>query len=949
MVPSSRQSLVALLPGAALGLFCGRVAAEVWAVAAGATPWLLALLVTLLGAAGGIWLARRLAFRTTWPLLFLLAYVFYPQVSPTAALLVAAFVLLLLGFTYTAVAQPANPGGWFSAAALGLLLAFFALYVLTLAPDVLPADSGEFQTVATNLGVAHPPGFPLYTMLAHMMTRLPLGPNPAYRVNLFSALTSILALGAVLGGVYVVTQRRLAAAAAVLILGVATTFWAQATTANIRSLTALFAALILLAALGFYVASHEKSEARADRWLVTFAFFLALGIGHHASLAFLGLVAALFLLLVDGQLLRPSRRWLGPALAFMAGLLPLLYLPLRAGADVRGASPGLATWPGFSEHVLALGFRGDLFVYLEPGLLWERLKIMGNVLTFQFSLPVLALMAVGLVLAWRKDWRLAFCLGGSFALFTFITATYRAPQTVEYMLPAYVVLAFLAGFAAAGWPDRPDFTRIAGPLAAALLVTAALWQLTRLLPDFRWLHQNDDTRAYAATVLGGVPSGAEVLADWHWATPLWYLQEVEGMRPDSTVRFVFPEGEPYGETWARRIADGLEHGRAVASTHFDAAAYASLPPAQPLGEAFLFGGPPSATLPDHFTALDINLGAALALRGYQLVPGQYSAGQELVLTLAWLPLAPLPPGTTLFLHLLDADGRLRGQQDLPARPQPEGLTLTQFRLTPHAGTTPGPYTLVVGAYAAEPLPDADGRPRTPLTSLELGAMPFGPATQHPLNRQLLDSLGRVLAGYDWDRTLPDQPRLYLHWRQDRGYVTEVVDGPPPELPPYHGPWGVARDNWTAVTTPPSAGHYVPFGAGIVWLGEGLDPARPLAPGEELVLTAHFQSGRPVLRDYAVSTRLIGYEPESTQWAWWDLDDAIPAMGAIPTLKWQSGSRVRAPHFLTVPADATPGQPIGGALTLYETFTARPLPLLDDRLVRDYGWVPLGGTAVGERP
>ena len=63
--------------------------------------------------------------------------------------------------------------------------------MVTLAPDVLAADSGELQVVAAQLGVAHPPGFPLYVLLAHLFTRLPIG-SPAYMVNLLSAVFGAL-------------------------------------------------------------------------------------------------------------------------------------------------------------------------------------------------------------------------------------------------------------------------------------------------------------------------------------------------------------------------------------------------------------------------------------------------------------------------------------------------------------------------------------------------------------------------------------------------------------------------------------------------------------------------------------------------------------------------------------------------------------------------------------
>ena len=74
-----------------------------------------------------------------------------------------------------------------------LFVASLALYGRILAPTILPADSGEFQFVSHVLGIAHPPGYALYTMLAKWFTFLPLG-DIAYRVNLFSACTSALTL-----------------------------------------------------------------------------------------------------------------------------------------------------------------------------------------------------------------------------------------------------------------------------------------------------------------------------------------------------------------------------------------------------------------------------------------------------------------------------------------------------------------------------------------------------------------------------------------------------------------------------------------------------------------------------------------------------------------------------------------------------------------------------------
>src|SRR5258708_3737827 len=76
--------------------------------------------------------------------------------------------------------------------AAAVFLAALLLYSWTLAPTVTLIDSGELIVVAYGLGVAHPPGFPLWVMLAHLASLVPLG-NVAVRVNFSSALFAAIA------------------------------------------------------------------------------------------------------------------------------------------------------------------------------------------------------------------------------------------------------------------------------------------------------------------------------------------------------------------------------------------------------------------------------------------------------------------------------------------------------------------------------------------------------------------------------------------------------------------------------------------------------------------------------------------------------------------------------------------------------------------------------------
>ena len=943
-----RKIIITAGPGIILALFLGRLVSETLALytAIPMTPFL-ALIIVILLSLVCVPLVRCFPTEQTWPLWFLLGYIIYPYPDWRVALSVTAVILLIIAL------QNRSHWGWLqnkwvkTAVFTATILLCFALYLITLAPDLLAADNGEYQLIAATLGVAHPPGFPLYTLLGHLFTLLPFGATPAYRLNLLSAFTSTATLLIVLATVWRLTKSYMGGITAVLALASATTFWAQATTANIRSLTALFAALAFFALIGFRQATQSQNQKQADRYLILFALAMGFGLGHHLSLAFMALVFLLFIVLVDPAFIKTPRRWLMPILAGLVGFLPLLYLPLRAHADVPGATADLATLPGFLNHALALGFSGDFFYYTQPALLWQRLLVMGNVMTFQFADWLLTGMIFGLLLMLWRDRLLALLLGGSFAIHLFITATYRAPQTVEYMLPAYIpaviCLGYSIGFLVSFAFKRRWLTAVAYTLASLLLITAVRQTIAHY-PSYNYLSEFT-LRDTMQPLLTEAPPDSIILSDWHFATPLWYLQEVEGQRPDVDVEFVYPRTADYGADWATRIQEELDNGRSVISTHYEENAYAALPPAEPIGDAYLFRQEPRTTLPDTFTPLDLVLGDTIEILGYEMGKTAVEIGQETTLTLAWRPIlrqaqdtvSNLQSPISLFTHLVSPDGQLYAQQDLPAVPQPEGVTLTQFRLTPRLGAQPDDYEIMIGAYNSEPLLAEDGEPRTNIATLPVQSMSWAPYTQNSGRRPLADHT-RTLIGYDWDTTLISTNRLYLHWQTPNGYQTEVRDNLFPKdiaLPSHIGPFGLSLSNWE-FHGEWVYNQYVPLGQNIIWTGDLLATS-----DSPILLPQYFAASRPLTQDLVVSTRLIGYEEDGYHWAWTDQNDAVPAMGAIPTLKWIAGSQIRSPHFLTVSPNATPNQTIGATLRLYDAFTNRPLPILDERITNETPWLPLG--------
>src|SRR6266705_2976486 len=137
-----------------------------------------------------------------------------------------------------------------SLVALGALV----LYAVTLAPTTQFWDASEYITAAHALGIPHPPGNPLFILLAHAWGLLPLGADYARRINLFAAATSAAAAGVwfLIGERWLrpivapARRRRLVAAAGAVVGATAFTVWNQSVVnEKVYTLSVLTIALVL--------------------------------------------------------------------------------------------------------------------------------------------------------------------------------------------------------------------------------------------------------------------------------------------------------------------------------------------------------------------------------------------------------------------------------------------------------------------------------------------------------------------------------------------------------------------------------------------------------------------------------------------------------------------------------------------------------------------------------
>ncbi len=890
-------------------------------------------------------------------------------------------------------------------------LAFFLIYAATTAWDVLPADSGEFQLIAARWGIAHPPGYPLYTVLGGLwVSLLPFG-SVAFRLNLLSAFlaatTLLLLFDAV--RVWATTWGQAPRAAclgglgAVLALGAASTFWAQATIANIRMPTMLFTAWAFLALAKW----DRKQEARSRKQgsvservsekasgrvnpqhpqltthnpqpttlfpisyfpLLELALALGLGVGHHASLIFFAAGWGVYVLLREpGLLLRPHRWWAAVPVAALAWGIPQLYLLLRGNVPGVVLSPGnLGTWDAFWNHVLARGFGGDMFAFATAADLAQRLPLLPTLFRLQFPFWMLGFIGLSwLWLLWRHP-RLAVAFLVSWGIHTFVTITYRAPQTVEYLMPAYIPMALTLGLGMAALAqgitnyelrmtnDELRIAnyelRIANRLASCILRLASFlfpisyFLLLARIPagagNFVLLVADPSIRARSLPLLTEAPQGALVLADWHWATPLWVLQQVEGVRPDVEVLYQHPKTADFSSEW-QSIAEAAGD-RAIFTTHsfddWDGWTFA------PVGGGFRAYRRPLTDLPADlgFTPLDADLGM-LKLRGCRwldlqtgsVLPagwgGVLRPGQQVELQLAWQATGVQEPAPSFTARLWDADGGLLAASDrfLGSDTASGEVRFTRLTLQLPLDRCSNAVYPTVGAYTVQNGAFQDlGSTSLPAVTLSCD-FPTLPAAHWTPGVVL--GRGPFLRGVDYDVS-GDRVTAYLHWcgpgaglqvaaGESRAVVTPLgvgecqticLEGFGGSLALTYGDAQPAHLLSWPLRRPQPGERYVPFGDEAVLTGSEITQR-----GGQVVVDLEWHVVRPIVNDYGVSVRLL----DANRVLLVSPHDSQPGLGALPTLKWLTrGATLLDPHRFDEPS--APPNAIG--IVVYERFRMTPL-------------------------
>jgi hypothetical protein len=450
----------------------------------------------------------------------------------------------------------------------------FVVYCVTLARGMTYWDAGEFLAAIHSLGIPHPPGTPLFVLMAHVwsMVASPIA-GFTIAVNAFSALATAAAFGLVANIFWRATGDGVAAFAGALTAGLMSTVWLNATETEVYA-CALFGAFAIL------WCARQYALTLGGRWVLLTLYTCGLGWSLHLT-SLLVVPAALYAFFSARE--KPGLRTLisGLLLSLVGGSV-VLFMLLRARHDpaINQGNPATIRalfdvvqrhqydvaplWPRraplwlqfgnvleYADWQVALGLGPD------PGPTWARtsatvfyalLGIYGSIrhrsidrTSWRTWMVLLITASVGVVLY------LNLRAGASYgAGIVPAGAPHEARDRDYFFTWAFVCWGVWAGFGAVQLARKlarepaqrshlnavPTRLMLGAAVAIAALPVALNWSAVRAI------RHDEQQRAEQSSIdmLAAVPPNAVFLAHGDNDTyPLWYLQEVLHMRRDVTI------------------------------------------------------------------------------------------------------------------------------------------------------------------------------------------------------------------------------------------------------------------------------------------------------------------------------------------------------------------------------------------------------------------------------
>ncbi len=447
----------------------------------------------------------------------------------------------------------------------------FLIYLNTIAPSVIEIDPGELATVQITSGIAHPTGYPLFTMLGYLFSLLPLPFTKIFQMNLLAAIYCSIAIAIFtytaklildnlnqfqfikikkeksgkkskgkkeveksVSSQYQISEtiKIISSAAGGLFLAFSKTFWFQSTSVEVYSLHLFLISVIILALIKAYL--YAKQEKTLYKSWIIFAIAIALGFTNHMTTLWI-IPATAFLYFSQNKFtLRSIKQILFMLLIFFPVLILIyLYLPIRASQSPLLNWGNPIDWESIIRHISGKQYQVWLFSSTEAAS--KQFKYFINNLTSEFSITLI-IIVIGLFTSFIKAKKFFAFNSIIFLTTVLLSINYDINDIDSYFLLAYISLAFFAVF------GTVYFLLFAASKKINLSISViglALVLLVQSYSNLKSVNQSDNYiyEDYTKNLLNSLPQNSIIFSyQWdYFISASYYFQIVEKFRDDVII------------------------------------------------------------------------------------------------------------------------------------------------------------------------------------------------------------------------------------------------------------------------------------------------------------------------------------------------------------------------------------------------------------------------------
>ena len=406
--------------------------------------------------------------------------------------------------------------------------ASLALYVVTLQPDFGgPEDTPKFQFIGYVLGIPHPPGYPLYVLLTHGFSFLPIG-TIAYRANLFSAVMASASCVIAYAIARQIGAGRWVSMCAALGLATGASFWRSAVFAEVYSLAAVTAGL----AIALLLAWGARGRAR---WLLCAFGSFALGLGNHLTIVGIVPAFAVYALTRRHPLWTP-RVIAGGAVLLLIGVAQYGLIVVRSHQQAPYLETRADTIADLAGVITAERFANERFAFGPRVLLTDHLPALARVVALDLGVVGTVFLIVGVAAGLRRA-DAGLVLGAATGMLLMLVNI--VGDLKGFITPLVVLLWPLAALGA----DRAAaFARVSprgGKARAAMVLGAiALSPAINIATNFAEADRSKQVEQarFLRAMFSQRPEGSGFVAEDYWADMAWhYYRYTREAGPDRRI------------------------------------------------------------------------------------------------------------------------------------------------------------------------------------------------------------------------------------------------------------------------------------------------------------------------------------------------------------------------------------------------------------------------------